>query len=395
MLERVQALQAQVNAASSDEPTTGYAPVYYPGTTAPASAASVNVGVSEEKGGVDFQLQLVPIANIEGFVVTASGPAAQNVQVTLVNLGFEVPGISNSTARPDRDGRFRIPNVAPGQYLLVARGNLGGRDPVETQAVEERRAAVAGRGANPAQASEAPRLWAMTDVTVDGRDIANLVLTLQPGMTVSGRVAFEGSTAQPPTDLSRLRVSISPADPSVTTRQLASSANGRVDASGKFTISGVSPGRYRLTGSGAGQGWTVGSSIVSGQDSLDVPFEVKPNQSVINAVLTFTDRQTEVTGTLVDAKGQPAPDYTIIIYPAEREHWTPQSRRIQSARPGTDGSYVFRNLPAGEYRVSAVLDPEPGTWYDPQFLQQLETQSMRVTVGVGEKKVSNLRVGGG
>ena len=116
MLERVQALQAEVTAASTtDEPTTGYAPVYYPGTTAPASASSVIVGVAEEKGGIDFQLQLVPIAQIEGVVVTASGPAAQNVQVTLVNLGFEVPGIGNSTARPDRDGRFRISNVAPGQ----------------------------------------------------------------------------------------------------------------------------------------------------------------------------------------------------------------------------------------------------------------------------------------
>jgi len=397
LLERVKTMQAQVNAGSADDTTTGYAPVYYPGTTAPASAASVHVGVSEEKGAIDFQLQLVPIANIEGVVVTASGPAAQNVQITLVNLGFEVPGIGNSTARPDRDGRFRISNVAPGQYMLVARGTLGGRDPraIEMQAVEERRAAVAGRGANSAQVAEAPRLWAMSDVTVDGRDVANLVLTLQPGMTVSGRVAFEGSTAQPPTDLSRVRVSITPADPAGTMRHLASSANGRADASGKFTISGVSPGKYRLTGSGAGQGWTVGSSIVSGEDSLDVPFEVKPNQSVINAVLTFTDRQTEVAGTLVDAKGQPAKDYTIIIYPSVREYWTPQSRRIQSARPGTDGSFTFRNLPSGEYRVSAVLDPEPGTWYDPQFLQQLETQSMRVTLGPGEKKVQNLRVGGG
>ena len=397
LVERVQAMQAQVAAATADEPTTGYAPVYYPGTTSPASAASVNVGVAEEKSGVDFQLQLVPIANIEGVVVTASGPAAQNVQLTLVNLGFEVPGIGNSTTRVDRDGRFRISNVAPGQYMLVARGTLGGRDPRagEMQAVEERRAAAAGRGANPAQANDPARVWAMADVSVDGRDVANLVLTLQPGMTVSGRVAFEGSTAQPPTDLSRLRVSITPTDPAGAMRQLASSANGRVDASGKFTISGVSPGKYRLTGSGAGQGWTVGSSVVSGQDTLDVPFEVKPNQSVINAVLTFTDRQTEVTGTLVDAKGQPAADYTIIVYPADREYWLPQSRRIQSSRPGTDGSFTFRNLPAGDYRVSAVLDPEPGTWYDPQFLQQLEAQSMRVTLGPGEKKVQNLRVGGG
>ena len=52
-------------------------------------------------------------------------------------------------------------------------------------------------------------------------------------------------------------------------------------------------------------------------------------------------------------------------------------------------------MPAGEKRVSDVLDPEPGTLNDPQFHKQLETQSMRVTLGPGEKKVQNLRVGGG
>ena len=40
LLDRVQAIQAQVTAATPDEPTTGYAPVYYPGTTSPASATS-------------------------------------------------------------------------------------------------------------------------------------------------------------------------------------------------------------------------------------------------------------------------------------------------------------------------------------------------------------------
>jgi hypothetical protein len=396
ILERVEAMQAQVPA--QDEAVSGYAPVYYPGTTAPASAAAVSVGIGQERPGVDFQLQLVPIARVEGVVVTTTGQAAQNIQVSLVNIGYDVPGIGSATARPDRDGRFRIPNVAPGQYLLVARGTMGGpagREMREAMtALEERRVAVAGRGAGRGQVPDAVRLWAMTDVSVDGRNVDNLVLTLQPGMTVSGRVAFDGATAQPPADLSRLRVSLSPFAPTAATRLLATAVQGRVDASGKFTIAGVSPGRYRLTGSGAGPGWTVGSSVVSGQDTLDVPLEVKPNQSVSNAVLTFTDRQTEVTGTLVDAKGQPAPDYTIIIYPAEREYWTPQSRRVQSARPATDGRFIFRNLPAGEYRVAAVLDPEPGTWYDPQFLQQLESSSMHVPLGPGEKKVQNLRVGG-
>ena len=52
-----------------DEQSTAYAPVYYPGTTSPASATKVTLGIGEEKAGVDFQLQLVPTARVQGTVV--------------------------------------------------------------------------------------------------------------------------------------------------------------------------------------------------------------------------------------------------------------------------------------------------------------------------------------
>ena len=169
-------------------------------------------------------------------------------------------------------------------------------------------------------------------------------------------------------------------------------AAGRVDASGRFTITGVIPGRYQLSSSGAGTGWFLGSSMIDGQDSLDFPIDVKPNQNVSGAVVTFVDRQTELTGSIVNEQGQPVSDYTLIVYPSDERFWTPQSRRIQSARPATDGRYSFRNLPAGEYRFAPVLDPEPGSWFDPAFLQQLDNTALRLSVGEGEKKEQNLRV---
>jgi hypothetical protein len=42
-----------------------------------------------------------------------------------------------------------------------------------------------------------------------------------------------------------------------------------------------------------------------------------------------------------------------------------------------------------------VYDPEPGSWFDPEFLLQLETASVRVTIAEGEKKEQHLRVPGG
>lgn len=390
-MARVRAVASEL--AQPDERSAGYAPVYYPGTTMPGSAGTVAVGVSEEKSGVDFQLQLVPIARVEGVIVTSNGPMPQNVQITLVSTSHEVPGVGNNSTRADGNGRFRFSNVGPGQYMLIARGQIGGGRGGRGEMPAPVAPAAAEQAARRAVAQVEPiRLWAMTDVAVDGRDLQNLVLTLQTGMTVSGRIAFEG-TSTIPADLSRLRVNVSPVNLRGAAGEFASNVAGRVDATGRFTVSGVVPGRYRVTASGA-QGWRMSSSVVSGQDTLDFPIEVKPQQNVSGVVITLTDKEAELTGAIVDEKGQPAPDYTIILYAAEREFWTPGSRRIFSQRPGTDGQFTFRNMPPGDYRVAPVLDPEPGTWFDPAFLQQLDANALRVPIGAGEKKVQNLRISG-
>ena len=112
-------------------------------------------------------------------------------------------------------------------------------------------------------------------------------------------------------------------------------------------------------------------------------------------MLTFTDRTQELSGTLQDSTGRPTSDYTIIIFPADKNYWMPQSRRIQSARPSTDGKYLFRGLPLGDYRLIAVTDVETGEWYDPAFLTQLAGAAMPISLTEGEKKVQDLRLAGG
>jgi hypothetical protein len=213
---------------------------------------------------------------------------------------------------------------------------------------------------------------------------------LQLGLTVSGRIAFDGTAAQPPADLTRIRVNLSPVEPSAP--GVVQAANGTVDATGRFTIPSVIPGRYFLTASGAGAGWSIESSAIDGHDSLDVPYELKPGGASGTAVVTFSDRQAQLSGRIVNQRGQAAPEQTLILYPADERYWVPQSRRIRSTRPATDGQFTFAVLPAGEYKLVALTDVEPGSWFDPAFLQQVDAASTRITVAEGEKKVQHLQI---
>ena len=97
---RADSLQAQT---SEEEQSTGYAPVYYPGTTSSAEAGTIALGVGEEKPGLDFQFQRVPVARVEGLVVNPTGQPLQNIQVSIVNAAGSLPGVdSNSTRRPPK-----------------------------------------------------------------------------------------------------------------------------------------------------------------------------------------------------------------------------------------------------------------------------------------------------
>jgi hypothetical protein len=378
MEERLHNMEAQLAALPADpDQRTAYAQVCYPGTTLPTSAVSIPLGAGQERAGIDFQLQLVSVATVEGVVISPAAGAAQGVQISLVPAGPSVPGIGSSSARAGVDGRFSVNNVAPGQYRLTARGTV----PVPGGAPVGR-----GRGG---PNDQAPRLWGAADISVDGRDVTDVALVMNPAFSLSGQLAFDGGA--PPADLTRIRVTLSPAPGPDGPVPGASSSMATADASGRFTVTNVVPGYYRISVAGV-QGWWPESAIVGSQDALDFPVEVRPGASLNQVLVTMVDQQTEVTGVLSDSRGEPVPDYTLIIFPADSAYWTPNARRVQSTRPATDGRFSFRNLPAGDYRIATVLDPEPGSWTDPAYLRELETVSLQVPIRRGEKKTQNIRI---
>jgi protocatechuate 3,4-dioxygenase beta subunit len=378
---------------------TGYAPVYYPGTLQVASATSVTLGISEERGGLDVQLQPVPLVKVSGSVIGPDGGPAAGTEVRLVESGPVSPSAGTYSGPVRPDGTFSISGVPPGQYTLMARTNARFRMRLAEDAATLQSKIIEldvqvdkiGKAYVPqAQAPATPEsLWGQIDLSVDGRPVENIVLTLQRGLDVSGTFDFDGTPPQPP-ELARVRVQLTPASTSGV--EAGATVPAATFTAGRFTLRGVIPGRYRINVTGLPGGWMLKSAVFGGRDALDTMLEVRSGDELSGGILTFTTQSTELAGTLQDQSGKPIADYTIVVFPSDRRFWTPMSRRIQAMRPSSDGRFNFRNLPPGDYRLIAVVDPEPGEWYDPAFLEQLVGATMPLTLGDGEKKTQDVRV---
>jgi hypothetical protein len=164
-----------------------------------------------------------------------------------------------------------------------------------------------------------------------------------------------------------------------------------------FEFAPMAPGTYRLSvaipGAAPGSGWWPRSAVVGGKDVLDVLVELRAGSG--DAVLTLSDRHTELAGTITAPTGQPVSDLFVIVFPIDRALWLREARRLQLARPGTDGRFSFRDLPPGEYFLAALSDVDQEEWQDPAFLVQVTAAgAVRIDLAEGQSKVQNLRVGG-
>ena len=108
-----------------------------------------------------------------------------------------------------------------------------------------------------------------------------------------------------------------------------------------------------------------------------------------NIVITLTDRPAGIAGTLFDQLGRPAPEYAIVVFSTDRSLWTTAPRRMSGiVKVGSDGTFNVSGLPAGEYYLAALTDPDASLLGDPAFLEQLAAASIRFTLAEGEKKVA-------
>ncbi|HEX7777612.1 MAG TPA: carboxypeptidase regulatory-like domain-containing protein, partial [Vicinamibacterales bacterium] len=360
----------------------GFLTTYYPGTLVVGQATAITVAANEERAGVDIQVMPVQSATIQGTVITPLAPGLA-VQLSLLSEDPMSASMSPMSTRVGQEGKFTFRNVPPGRYTVMA----------QTVAAPPQMNFVNGvpsppQPMQPVRLEDSQRLWGRADVAIEGPTSASVTIALQPGKSISGTVSFD---MQSPPDVSRARLTVTLGTaPSIQQfTNFGALPQGQIGADGRFTITGVIPGRYILRAAGG----IMKSSIVGGQDTLDFPLDFTGERDITDAVLTVTDRSSELSGVLTDVAGKPAVDYAIVVAPVDPRFWLPGARRVMMTRPDTAGRYAFRSLPPGDYMIAAVTDLDPGGQFDPEFLKAVAGGSVRVSIAEGSRVAQDLRVG--
>lgn len=378
-----------------------YQTEFFTGALSASRATVVTVTAGEEYTTADFHLTPVRALSLAGILMGPEGPVA-NAQVQLIPAEAEdlVSPVEAATTNSDSSGQFQFASVPSGQYVLRAQRfpGFGGRagetvtfttsDGDNMQFVRTV-TAVRASGAPPPLPTELMQ-WAEIPVSVGTRALAGLQVTLREGLRVSGSVAFQGSATQPtPEARGSINISLEPADGR---SGEALRLPGRVDPNGTFNTMGVPAGKYILRVSGAPEGWTLRSAVFGGRDITETAVELK-DESAAGVLMTFTDRPSELKGTVRGASGNADATASVIVFPVDQASWVDtgsQPRRIKTSRTGKDGSFTIGPLPPGEYNVVAIENTAPRSWQDPAYLDVIARSAMQVRIGEGDSRVLTL-----
>jgi hypothetical protein len=346
------------------EDRSGYAPTYYPGSPNPEAAQKITVGLGQTLSDLTMTLTPTRTARVTGSAFDSQGkPFPGMVMIVQRNGGMFM---SNSAGRVMADGSFSINGVAPGEYTLQANGGgMGGDDPE----------------------------FASVDVTVAGEDLSDVHLVATRPVTVTGRVIVDASAA----------ASFRPANFSVFSNPfqqdvmfMGGSRPGKVNDDFTFSVK-VRPGRVRFSvGSpshgGGGSGFVQRAMRLNGVDVIDTGVDIRPNEDVAGLEIEMTNVVSNLSGIVSNARGEPSKDYTIVVFPQERERWGSGSRYVRSSRPDQDGRFKITGLPPGEYSAVAVEYVEPGEQTDPDFLERIKPKATPFSINEGETKTLDLKL---
>lgn len=318
------------------EPAMGqadYQEACYPAPLEAGSAASMRFAPGQENE-IDFSLSRTNPVRVSGTLTGMPAGARSTVLLSRAGVTRAQPAM---TAGVSPDGRFAFTAVPAGSWILTA-------PPVT---VEDR------------------SLSARMPVEVGASDVNNLVLTMEPTITIPGTVRLDSQSA-PAENGPGIRLSLRPAEPNSGVVNIVFGDDNR-----SFTITGVMPGTYSLN-VGA-PSYFLKSAVLGGRDISHGAFTIDPAPGPMEIVLSDNGGSLEGDVTMDD--GSPALSASIILL---------REGEFVRVFPVENGHFNIHNLQPGAYTASAWESTRNVEYANPEWMRQYSGASVAVSIEAGQ-----------
>ncbi len=319
---------------------------YYPSTTDPASAATIEVGAGQEVSGITIQLCKGRVHRIKGRVLGISAEhAPDSLLIMLLPRSREGESGNLPEASVEANGEFHLDGVSPGAYYVAvasrARRQLLGKTPVE-----------------------------VTDADLEG-----VAVSIGPLLTVSGIARVEGGNQK---DLRGAYVSLRQVD-----ELWYSSEQGEVSPEGTFQVKGLLRDKYVLDFWSRTEGSYLKAVRVGGRELPEWELDLTAAESGVQVELVVSMRAPSLAGS-ASAEDRPAAGAWVL---AVSEDGRPNRRRAwYTAVADQNGQFQLGFLPPGKYKVYAFDRDTPSLLSDLEKLRPFEGKAAAVTLEEGERK---------
>jgi hypothetical protein len=332
----------------------GYTRIYYPSALDPGKASPLVVKEGEEIPSIDFLMKEFAVYRIRGRVlnlVTKHG--TRNAQVLLLrrNQGTDWIGLSDNNLLKS-DGSFDIPEVAPGEYTVIAM-----------------------------LFDEEKMYSAQQDVDVVSADVDGLLLTVSAGVMILGRVNWEGKPG-----LARDEVSVYLE--SEQSKFGIGSKSANADESWQFALKEVADGTYKVGLRGLSKDCYIKEMRYGEAVLPDTEFHVKGAGGDLEIAVSCQGAR--VDGSVLNADSLPAAGAWAVAIPEENKRKF--LRLYKSALTDQYGHFEIHGLAPGKYKLFSWQGVEEDAWQDPEFLKEYEGKGEDLEVKDGDQKSMELKL---
>ena len=269
-------------------------------------------------------------ASLSGRVVSANGTPVAGALVRAYR-----PFVAGRAVETDERGRYVIDRLTPGEYTVEAR----------KYGFVNRQYGQAGTAATGRSVS-----------LRDGQTANAIDITLTRGSAIAGTIVDEFGEPVQGVEVSALQIQMIAGR----RRALRVSSLGsyRTDDRGQYRLSFLAPGTYVVQarvrdavsgGSGYVPLYFPGALNVDQATPMQV--EIGATASAVDFTLTLSGTH-KIAGTLFDVAGKPTGRAQVLLAVSERSGATQLEPTTASA--GEDGTFVFPNVPPGDYVLQAI-----------------------------------------